>query len=83
VIIPQKYHFVWTSFRGADQADYLQDIEVAGFKGIEVIDEAPFPVEYIISDPTVQTIVKNLELTQELARDIANSIVSVKVTAVK
>jgi len=65
------------------KADYLQDIEAAGFKDVEVVDETPFPVEYIISDPTVQAIVKNLEISPELARDIANSIVSVKVTAAK
>jgi len=65
------------------KTDYLQDIEAAGFKDIKVVDETPFPVEYIISDPTAQAVVKNLELTPELARDIASSIVSVKVTAAK
>lgn len=65
------------------KADYLQDIEAAGFRDIKVIDETPFPVEYIISDPTVKAIVRNLKLSPELARDIASSIVSVKVTAAK
>jgi len=65
------------------KADYLQDIEAAGFKDIKIEDETPFPVEYMINDPTVQAIVKNLELSPELSRDIANSIASVKVTAAK
>lgn len=65
------------------KTDYIQVIEAAGFKDIKIVDETPFPVEYIIGDPTVQLIVKNLELSPELTRDIANSIVSVKVTAAK
>lgn len=65
------------------KTDYLQDIEAAGFKDIKIIDETPFPVEYIISDPTVQVIVKNLEISPELATDITSYIVSVKVTAAK
>jgi SAM-dependent methyltransferase len=69
---------------GASQkADYLQDIQAAGFKDTKVVDETPFPVEYIISDPTAQAIVKNLEISPELTRDIASSIVSVKITATK
>jgi len=65
------------------KADYLQDIEAAGFKDIKVIDEILFPVEYIISDSIVQVIVKNLKISPELATDITSSIVSVKVTAAK
>ncbi len=65
------------------KTDYLQTIESAGFKNVKVIDETPFPVEYMISDPTVQNIVKNLEISPETARDIASSIVSLKVAAAK
>ena len=65
------------------KTDYLQTIESAGFKDVKVIDETPFPVEYMISDPTVQAIVKNLEISPETARDVASSIVSLKVAAAK
>ncbi len=65
------------------KTDYLQTIESAGFKNVKVIDETPFPVDYMISDPTVQNIVKNLEISPETARDIASSIVSLKVAAAK
>jgi len=65
------------------KTDYLQTIESAGFKDVKVIDETPFPVEYMISDPAVQAIVKNLEISPETARDIASSIVSLKVAAAK
>ena len=65
------------------KTDYLQTIESAGFKDVKVIDETPFPVEYMISDPTVQTIVRNLEISPEMAREVASSIVSLKVAAAK
>ena len=65
------------------KTDYIETIKAAGYQKISVIGEEPFSVEYIISDPTVQAIVKNLEISPELTRDIANSIVSVKVTAAK
>ncbi len=65
------------------KTDYLQTIESAGFKDVKVIDETPFPVEYMISDPTVQKIVKNLEISPETARDVTSSIVSLKVAAAK
>ncbi len=65
------------------KTDYLEKIKAAGFQKVSVIGEEPFSVEYIISDPTVKAIVKNLKISPELTRDIANSIVSVKVTAAK
>ncbi len=65
------------------KTDYLQTIESAGFKDVKVIGETPFPVEYMISDPTVQAIVKGLEISPETARDVASSIVSLKVAAAK
>ncbi len=65
------------------KTDYIKTIKAAGFQNVSVVGEEPFSVEYIISDPTVQAIVKSLEISPELTRDIANSIVSVKVTAAK
>jgi len=65
------------------KADYLQTIKAAGFEDAKVIEETPFPIEYIISDPTVQAIVKNLEIKPEMAREVASSIVSLKVSAIK
>jgi SAM-dependent methyltransferase len=65
------------------KTDYIETIKAAGFQHISVIEEEPFSVEYMISNLAVQAIVKNLEISPELTRDIANSIVSVKVTAAK
>jgi SAM-dependent methyltransferase len=65
------------------KTDYLQAIELAGFRDMKIIDETPFPVEYMISDPTVQEIVRGLEISPETARDVASSIVSLKVSAAK
>ena len=65
------------------KTDYLQAIELAGFRDMKIIDETPFPVEYMISDPTVQEIVRGLEISSETARDVTSSIVSLKVSAAK
>ena len=65
------------------KADYLETIKAAGFQNVSVVGEVPFSVEYIISDPAVQAIVKNLEITPGMAKEVSRSIVSVKVSAVK
>jgi SAM-dependent methyltransferase len=63
--------------------DYLQAIQAAGFQGIRVIEEVTFPTEFLANDPTAREIVKNLDLPREKARDLARSVVSIKVSAVK
>jgi len=63
--------------------DYLQAIQAAGFQGIRVIEEVTFPTELLANDPTAREIVKNLDLPREKARDLARSVVSIKVSAVK
>jgi arsenite methyltransferase len=63
--------------------DYIQAIHAAGFQGIRVIEEVPFPTELLANDPTAREIVKNLNLPRERAKDLARSVVSIKVSAVK
>jgi hypothetical protein len=63
--------------------DYMQAIQAAGFQGIRVIEEVPFPTELLANDPTAREIVKNLNLPREKAKDLARSVVSMKVSAVK
>jgi hypothetical protein len=65
------------------KSDYLGAIETAGFQGIRVIEETTFPTELLTNDPTAREIVKNLNLPREKARDLARSVVSMKVTASK
>jgi arsenite methyltransferase len=63
--------------------DYMQAIQAAGFQGIRVIEETTFPTELLANDPTAWEIVKNLNLSREKVKDLARSVVSMKVSAVK
>jgi arsenite methyltransferase len=63
--------------------DYMQAIQAAGFQGIRVIEETTFPTELLANDPTAREIVKNLNLSREKVKDLARSVVSMKVSAVK
>jgi len=65
------------------KSDYIQAIQAAGFQGIKVIEEVTFPTELLANDPTAREIVKNLNLPREKAKDLARSVVSMKVSAVK
>jgi SAM-dependent methyltransferase len=62
---------------------YLKMIEDAGFKYVRIIEESYFPVENMANDPTAQAIVKTSEIPAEKIMSIANSVASVKVSALK
>ena len=63
--------------------EYLRTIKAAGFEDIRIIDETSFPVEFITSDPTAKEVIKNSKMTPEKVREVASSIVSIKVYAAK
>ena len=63
--------------------EYIGTIKAAGFQDVTTIEETPFPVEYMANDPTVQAIIKDLAISPEMIREIANSVRSVKVSGVK
>jgi len=63
--------------------EYLEAIQAAGFGETEILGEAAFPAEFLTNDPTAREIAKNLKLSPEKANDLANSVVSIKVSAVK
>ena len=50
---------------------------------MNVIGEAAFSVELLANDPTAMEIVKNLKLSPEKTTDLANSVISIKVSAMK
>jgi len=65
------------------KADYLAAIERAGFGEVEVVGEDSFPVDLMQNDPTAQAVLKDLKIPSgELGR-IAESVVSVEVSARK
>ncbi len=63
--------------------EYLQKIEAADFQDIKVVDESCFPVEYMTNDPTAKAIISNLNLPSEKVKEIASSVASIKVHAIK
>jgi arsenite methyltransferase len=65
------------------KGEYLEAIRGAGFEDTKVVDEAPFPTDFLANDPTAGEIAKNLRLPREKAEDLARSVVSIKVSAVK
>jgi len=62
--------------------DYLNAIKDSGFKKIKILDETRFPINYIVSDDTA-VIKNNLGLYKEMVNDLQESILSIKVYALK
>lgn len=62
---------------------YLDMIEKAGFSEIKIIDEVSLPIELMANDPTAQAVMKNLNLTYEILKELATSAVSLKVSGKK
>ena len=63
--------------------EYLEAIQAAGFEETQVLGEATFSAELLANDPSAKEIAKNLKLSRERAEDLANSVVSIKVSASK
>ncbi len=63
--------------------DYINSIAGRGFRDVKIIDETPFPIDCMANDPTAQAIIKEKKMTAAEIRDIENSVISVKVSAVK
>ncbi|NWF55298.1 MAG: arsenite methyltransferase [Syntrophaceae bacterium] len=63
--------------------NYLGAIRGAGFQEVRVLDETVFPTKVFAHDPIAQEIAKKLNLTPEKARELGESVISLKVSAVK
>ena len=63
--------------------DYLGAIENAGFQEVRVADETGIVVDSLDNDPVAESIAESLKLTEEQMRDLAGSIKSIKVSAIK
>ena len=59
--------------------EYLQMIKKAGFQQVDVIDETFFPVELMANDPTAKAIIKKQDIASEKIKEVAESVVSIKV----
>jgi len=63
--------------------DYLSAIEKAGFTDVKVLDEVSFPINYIVSDDKAVIIKNDLGLDKDKVSDLQESILSIKVYALK
>jgi arsenite methyltransferase len=63
--------------------EYLEAIQGAGFEDIKVVGEAVFPTDFLASDPTAGEIAKSLKLPPEEVEDLARSVASFQISAVK
>lgn len=62
---------------------YLAAIQAAGFGGIEVLEERPFPIADLANDVTAQAVVRAYGASPDKIRQLEDSILSIKVRAVK
>lgn len=73
------------------KGEYLGTVKNAGFKEVKIVGESEFPVDYMLNDPqghpvgdpTVQALVDNFNISSKSMESIADSVVSVKVSAIK
>jgi ubiquinone/menaquinone biosynthesis C-methylase UbiE len=63
--------------------EYVQEVKAAGFQDVRIMDETSFSVEFIINDPTAKAVIEKSGLPPEKVREIAGSVVSIKVYGVK
>lgn len=63
--------------------EYLGAIREAGFEDVKVVEKSSFPLEGFVSDPTAVSIMENLQISPEEAKEIEEAILSVKVCAMK
>jgi SAM-dependent methyltransferase len=63
--------------------DYLTAITSSGFKDVNVVDEKPFTIMAIPTDPYLKSLIDKFNASPEQLRDISESIVSMKVEGKK
>jgi SAM-dependent methyltransferase len=63
--------------------EYPETIKEAGFQEVRIMDESVFPVEGIVSDPIAKVIINEMNISEDKLKDIASSVVSIKVQGVK
>jgi SAM-dependent methyltransferase len=63
--------------------EYLGAIEGAGFGDVRVVDETGIAVDSLDNDPVASSIAEDLRLTSEQIQELASSIKSIRVSAVK
>jgi len=63
--------------------EYIKKVREAGFQEVKIIDEAGFPIECMVNDPTAKAIINKLNVSAETIENYAGTVISIKVQAVK
>jgi len=63
--------------------DYLDCIKQAGFGDIKVVSQSGYPIEAMANDVTSQVVKNNPDIKQKDLKGIENSVLSIKVSAIK
>jgi arsenite methyltransferase len=63
--------------------DYLEIIRAVGFQDVKVIAETSFPIESLLSETAGSGSIANPQISAEQLNEIASSVLSIKVSAVK
>lgn len=63
--------------------EYIEALEAAGFQEIKILDKTSLPADSIDKDPSVKTIIEDLNISPEKLLEIASSVVSIKLYAAK
>ncbi len=63
--------------------EYIKLLKEAGFKDVTIIDETSFPIEFIMNDPSVKSIIEDSKIPCEKLKEISSSIISIKVYGIK
>jgi arsenite methyltransferase len=65
------------------KSEYLNAIKDAGFRDVQVRGETSFSIDQMVDDPIVQSIMDNLKLSVEEAREMSGAFASIKVQGIK
>ncbi|HAK59011.1 MAG TPA: arsenite S-adenosylmethyltransferase, partial [Nitrospiraceae bacterium] len=65
------------------KAEYMEALKAAGFQEVRVLDETSFPVDCMANDPTAQAVIQDFNMSPEQVNEIAGSVASMNVQAVK
>ena len=63
--------------------EYLKAIEEAGFQDVKIMDEASFPSDNVINDPTAKEFIEKFNIPVEKVEEVVSSIQSVNVFGIK
>ncbi len=63
--------------------DYIEAVKEAGFREVRIVDETFFPIDCIANGPTAKAIINKMGIPSEEIKDLANSVLIIKVQGIK